>query len=35
MTTDVHQYLGAMTWYLDTFFDRREGGIAKSMSIFF
>jgi len=20
-------YLGAMTWYLDTFFDRREGGI--------
>jgi 3-phenylpropionate/trans-cinnamate dioxygenase subunit alpha len=21
------EYLGAMTWYLDTFFDRREGGI--------
>ncbi len=20
-------YLGEMTWYLDTFFDRREGGI--------
>jgi phenylpropionate dioxygenase-like ring-hydroxylating dioxygenase large terminal subunit len=23
----LREYLGAMTWYLDTFFDRREGGI--------
>ena len=23
----LRDYLGAMTWYLDTFFDRREGGI--------
>lgn len=23
----LHGYLGAMTWYLDTFFDRPEGGI--------
>ena len=23
----LREYLGEMTWYLDTFFDRREGGI--------
>ncbi|HJZ14256.1 MAG TPA: SRPBCC family protein, partial [Stellaceae bacterium] len=23
----LRDYLGAATWYLDTFFDRREGGI--------
>jgi phenylpropionate dioxygenase-like ring-hydroxylating dioxygenase large terminal subunit len=23
----LHDYLGGMAWYLDTFFDRREGGI--------
>jgi phenylpropionate dioxygenase-like ring-hydroxylating dioxygenase large terminal subunit len=23
----LHEYLGEMTWYLDNFFDRREGGI--------
>jgi 3-phenylpropionate/trans-cinnamate dioxygenase alpha subunit len=23
----LHEYLGEMTWYLDAFFDRREGGI--------
>jgi len=23
----LREYLGAMTWYLDTFFDRREGGV--------
>ena len=23
----LHEYLGEMTWYLDAFFDRREGGV--------
>ena len=23
----LREYLGEMTWYLDTFFDRRDGGI--------
>jgi 3-phenylpropionate/trans-cinnamate dioxygenase alpha subunit len=26
----LRDYLGAMTWYLDTFFDRREGGSSSS-----
>jgi phenylpropionate dioxygenase-like ring-hydroxylating dioxygenase large terminal subunit len=26
-TPPLRDYLGEMTWYLDTFFDRREGGI--------
>jgi phenylpropionate dioxygenase-like ring-hydroxylating dioxygenase large terminal subunit len=25
-------YLGEMTWYLDTFFDRREGGLRSSQA---
>jgi phenylpropionate dioxygenase-like ring-hydroxylating dioxygenase large terminal subunit len=27
MAPPLQEYLGEMTWYLDTFFDRREGGI--------
>ena len=26
----LREYLGEMAWYLDVFFDRREGGIEMS-----